>query len=117
MSLQQIQREINEHAKMEKYIEKKKIKALRRPENRCFKEIQDHNTADAFLMFNTNRLPQHSILPYNKETYQYLQTQSNIYLFPLRNTNKKDTKKSTNGIIVSTLMPDTSIKVERDYSP
>ena len=106
MSLQQqIQREINDYAKLEKYLEKKKKKVLGLPNNRCFKEISDPDKADAFLIFETDRLPYYVIYPNKEGVIQCLREHQDLYFFSLRNTNKKDTKSTTRGNIISNLKP------------
>ena len=53
MSLQQqIQREIDEAAKIQRFIEKKKLKILKLPKNRCYELVNSEDKADALLIIN-----------------------------------------------------------------
>ena len=114
MSLQQqIQREMNDYAKLEKYLEKRKKRILRFPENKCFKEISDPDNADAFLIFNIERLPDYILYPNTEGALECLREASNQYIFfPLRNTNRRDTKSTTRGSIISNLIPNKTSKMK-----
>ena len=104
--LQQIQREINEEARIERFIEKKKLKILKLPQNRCYKLVDSKDKAAAFLIFTSKDFSRHSILANeDKEAVTKLEASPNVYLFPLRNTNRKDSKRTTTGTIRSTLIP------------
>ena len=113
MSLQQqIQREIDEQVRIEKLIEKKKLKILRLPKNRCYKLTDTKDKADAFIIFNTNDLTKYNILSHTKDEEENiitLENSPNIYMYPLRHTNRRDTKSTINGVIKSNLIPASSI--------
>ena len=106
MSLhQQIQREINERAKLESLIEKKKKKVLKLPQNRCFRLIDNPNIADAFLIFNPDDVTVYTITLNNKDTARELEAYPDAFVYPLRNTNRRDSKNATKGNIRSNLTP------------
>ena len=114
MSLQQqIQREIDEAAKMERFLEKKKLKVLKLPKNRCYELVNSKDKADAFLIFNSKDFTKYTILAYKKEEEEKiieLESSPNIFLFLLRNTNRRDVKRTTHGTIKSTLIPISKLK-------
>ena len=114
MSLQQqIQREIDEAAKMERFLEKKKLEILKLPKNRCYELVNSKDKADAFLIFNSKDFTKYTILAYKKEEEEKiieLESSPNIFLFLLRNTNRRDVKRTTQGTIKSTLIPISKLK-------
>ena len=108
MSLQQqIQREIDEAAKMERFIEKKKLKILKLPQNRCYELVNSEDKADAILILNSKNFTKYTILAYKKEEEKIIELESspNIFFFLLRNKNRRDVKRTTQGTIKSTLIP------------
>ena len=105
MSLhQQIQREINERAKIERLVEKKKKKVLNQPQNRCFRLIDNKDDADAFLIFNLIDVTIYTIVLNNKNTVEELEKYQDAFIYPLRNTNRRDSKNATKGNITSNLI-------------
>ena len=113
MSLQQqIQREIDEAAKMERFLEKKKLKILKLPKNRCYELVNSKDKADAILIFNSKDFTKYTILAYKKEEEKIIELESspNIFFFLLRNTNRRDVKRTTQGTIKSTLIPISKLK-------
>ena len=113
MSLQQqIQREIDEEARIDRLIEKKRHKILRFPENRKYRFVDNKNKAHAFLVIDRNELTKYGILAYEEEeTITKLESAPNISIFPLRNTNPRDSIRSTVGSIRSGLIPYSDITI------
>ena len=99
MSLQQqTQREIEQHAKTEKYLKKKLLKILNFQQNRCYKLTESKKEADAFIMFDESDFSNFTILVCNsEENIALLESSPNNWVFPLRCTNRRDTKKALNG--------------------
>ena len=107
MSLQQqIQREIDEEARIDKRIENLKKKILRRPGNRKYRFVDTKDKAHAFLVFDRAYLSKYSIISYEEdETITKLESNPMFTIFPIRNTNPRDSRTATNGDIRANLTP------------
>ena len=92
---------------MERFIEKKKLKILKLPKNRCYELVNSEDKADAILIINSKDFTKYSILAYKKEEEKIIELESspNIFFFLLRNKNRRDVKRTTQGTIKSTLIP------------
>ena len=114
MSLQQqIQREIDEQARIERLIEKKKHKVLKYPENRKYRLTDSKDKAHAFLVFNRADLTTFGILSdEDEELVCKLEGEPTIHIFPLRNTNPRDSQRATKGSIRATMIPTNNIKIQ-----
>ena len=111
--LQQIQREMEEEARLERFIEKRKHKILKLPENRRYRLVDSKDKAHAFLVIDRNELDKYSIFANeDDEVITKMEESSDLYVFPLRNTNPRDSKKSTAGYIRSTLIPTNYINIQ-----
>ena len=102
MSLQQqIQREIDEEARIDKRIESMKKRILKQPGNRKYRILSTNNGADAALVFVSKNLTKYSIVLYeeNNEILNGFENDSRFSMIFLKNKNPHDTKLTTYGYI------------------
>ena len=100
MSLQQqIQREINEEARIDKRIESFKKRLMKLHCNRKYRIIPNNKGADAMIVFNRNNLSKYNIVLYeeNNETLATIENNPKYTLIFLKNKNPHDAKLSTYG--------------------
>ena len=110
MSLrQQIQREIDEEARIEKLIEKKRQKILKLPENRKYRFVATKDKTHAFLIIDRYDITRYSILTNEDDAaIARMEARPNIH----KNTNPRDSLKTTAGSIRSVLIPNNRINIQ-----
>ena len=115
MSLQQqIQREIDEEARIEKRIENLKKKFFKKPQNRKFRLVESKDKAHAYLVLNRNDLSTYHVVSKEEDkTLSKCENTPGLVVFLLRNTNPHDSKNTTNGDIRKNLTPTSRLKVRK----
>ena len=112
MSLQQqIQREIDEEARIDRRIEKIKKRFFKNPINRKYREAKSKDDAHAILIFERNNLSKYSIV-LNKEdlAITHCERDPGMVLIYLKSTNPHDTMTGVIGDIRQNHIPNDVIK-------